>query len=96
MGIGKGKLINCFLFPFIGTAWGLVIYVLMICLAQAMVRQVKHFTQRRLGEALRLRNLPVDMGALLMAVKVAFLELEQVKILIIYRLNTCHPHFSSH
>lgn len=43
-----------------------------------MTRQVKNFTQRRLGEALRLRDLPVDMGALLMAVKVSFLELEQV------------------
>jgi hypothetical protein len=43
-----------------------------------MVRQVKNFTQRRLGDALRLRDLPVDMSALLIAIKVAFLELEQV------------------
>ncbi len=42
------------------------------------MRQVKSFTQRRLGDALRLRDLPVDMSALLIAIKVAFLELEQV------------------
>jgi hypothetical protein len=47
---------------------------------QAMLQQVKSFTQRKLADALRLRDLSVDMAALLIAVKVAMLELDQVLI----------------
>jgi hypothetical protein len=51
-----------------------------------MLRQVKSFTQRKLADALRLRDLSVDMAALLVSVKVAMLELDQVIITLLRHL----------
>ena len=46
------------------------------------MRQVKSFTQRKLADALRLRDLGVDMASLLIAAKIAMLELDQVFIIL--------------
>jgi hypothetical protein len=44
------------------------------------MRQVKSFTQRKLADALRLRDLGVDVASLLIAAKVAMLQLDQVPL----------------